>query len=96
MSEETFDGDSVINDDLSPVLSPASDTASTIPHCNSDSSLDETDIDALVDAYVEKDIFRFASHVLIITLHYIYNSFQCYNKINGLLLFFFSYSCCNN
>lgn len=58
LSEETFDGDSVINDDLSPVLSPASDTASTIPHCNSDSSLDETDIDALVDAYVEKDIFR--------------------------------------
>lgn len=39
------------------IQSPASD-APSVPRCNSDSSLDETDIDMLHDADSEKDIFR--------------------------------------
>ncbi|KAK7794274.1 hypothetical protein R5R35_013605 [Gryllus longicercus] len=39
------------------IQSPLSE-GSTVPRCNSDSSLDETDIDMLQDADSEKDIFR--------------------------------------
>ncbi|XP_046979593.1 SID1 transmembrane family member 1-like [Schistocerca americana] len=43
---------------LPSVFSPGSESTSTIPRAASDSSLDETDIDVLHDAEMDKDIFR--------------------------------------
>ncbi|XP_066991155.2 SID1 transmembrane family member 1 [Anabrus simplex] len=65
LSEQSFFDDESCNTPSSSVpptsygqiQSPASDLSS-IPHCHSDSSLDETDIDMLRDADSDKDIFR--------------------------------------
>lgn len=72
LNSDTFD-DVSIQSPQSPVGLPSSydqiqtpgassdvtSAGSLFPRCHSDSSLDETDIDVLQDADIDKDIFRF-------------------------------------